>query len=112
MIRRADGADFLLIAQHDHALLAGTLAEQFGNEYFATPEPRDSVLIAVSQHDCGWPLHDDQPTLNKSDHPLDVFETPQNIALEVWTASVDRAAAKDPYAGLLVACMCCRCRSL
>ncbi len=102
MIRRADGADFLLIAQNDHALLAGTLAEHFGNDFFATAEPRESVLKGVNLHDSGWPLHDDNPTLNKANLPLDVFETPQKIALEVWTASVDRAAVQDPYAGLLV----------
>jgi hypothetical protein len=102
MIRRADGADLLLITQHDHALIAGELAEQFGNEYFAKPDPREPVLLGVSQHDCGWPLHDDDPTLNANNLPLDVFETPQDIAIKVWTASVERAAAKDSYAGLLV----------
>ena len=102
MIRRSDGADFLLISQHDHALLSGELAEHFGNEYFSTPDPRQSALLGVRLHDCGWPLHDDQPTLNSTGAPLDVFETTREIALKVWTASVERAAAKDPYAGLLV----------
>ena len=102
MIRRAEGSDFLLITQHDHALIAGELAEQFGNEYFAQPEPRASVLMGVSMHDAGWPLHDDAPRLNKDSYPLDVFESTQDVALKVWSASVERAAAKDPYAGLLV----------
>ena len=53
-------------------------------------------------HDCGWPLHDDEPTLNRDGKPLDVFETTREIALQVWTASVERAAAADRYAGLLV----------
>lgn len=102
MIRRADEGGWLLIAQHDHALLSGELAEHFGNEYFATPDPRDSVIKAVSQHDCGWPVHDDEPTINADGLPLDVFESSQSVALKVWTASVERASEKDAYAGLLV----------
>ena len=102
MIRREEGEHFLLIAQHDHALIAGELAEHFGNADFAPPEPREPALRGVRLHDCGWPTHDDQPTVNKDGKPLDVFETPREIALPVWTASVEKAAAADPYAGLLV----------
>ena len=102
VIRREEGDHFLLVTQHDHALIAGELAEHFGNEYFAAPQPRESVLSGVRLHDCGWPMHDDQPTRSKDGKPLDVFETPRDIALPVWTASVEKAAAADPYAGLLV----------
>jgi hypothetical protein len=102
MIRREEQGDFLLIAQHDHALIAGELAEQFGNDSFARPEPRDHALRGVRLHDCGWPLHDDAPIRNKEGKPLDVFETTREIALKVWTASADKASAADPYAGLLV----------
>ncbi|HYO09815.1 MAG TPA: DUF3891 family protein [Tepidisphaeraceae bacterium] len=101
MIRRQDRDEFLLITQHDHALIAGELAEHVGNGYFGPPEPREAALIGIAQHDSGWPLHDDEPTLNKAGQPLDVFETTREIALKVWTASVDRATAKHPYAGLL-----------
>jgi hypothetical protein len=102
MIRRDDEGGFLLITQHDHALISGELAEQFGNEVFATPEPRESVMRGIRLHDCGWPLHDDAPTINKTGLPLDVFECPREIALKVWAASAERAGAEDPYAGLLV----------
>ena len=102
MIRREDQADFLLITQHDHALISGELAEAFGNNRFATPQPAEQAIMGIRLHDCGWPLHDDQPTLNKEGKPLDVFETTPAIGLKVWTASADRAAQQDPYAGLLV----------
>jgi hypothetical protein len=106
VIRRevqGDGqAEYLLIAQHDHALIAGELAEHFGNDHFARPEPREAALQGVRLHDCGWPLHDEQPTINKEGKPLDVFETPREIALRVWTASAEKASAINPYAGLLV----------
>lgn len=101
MIRREAGDTFVLFTQHDHAVLAGQLARHFGNERFGRPKPYEQTMIGVSMHDSGWPLHDDRPTLNPKRLPLDVFESPREIALAVWTASAERAAAADPYAGLL-----------
>jgi len=102
MIRREADGDFLLITQKDHATAAGELAAHFGNAKFTAPMPREPLLTAVSMHDQGWPLHDDEPTLNDRGLPLDVFETPRSIALRVWAESAERAALVDPYAGLLV----------
>jgi hypothetical protein len=101
MIRREQAGSTLLIAQHDHALLAGRLAGQFGNDRFPRPEPFEATVRGVMLHDSGWPLHDDNPTLNDFGLPLDVFEAPRSIALAVWAAGADRAAQADPYAGLL-----------
>jgi hypothetical protein len=101
MIRREEGADYLLIAQHDHALIAGELASHVGNDRFAPPNPYEPVVAGVRLHDCGWPTHDDFPTINVDGAPLDVFESTSEIAIKAWTASAERAAAKDPYAGLL-----------
>jgi hypothetical protein len=102
MIRRETGSAFFLITQEDHARLSGQLAERFGNALFAKPQPREATLTGIRLHDAGWPLHDDEPTLNAAGLPLDVFEVPRAIALKVWSASAERAAAVDPYAGLLV----------
>lgn len=102
MIRRPGNSELLLITQHDHALLAGELASHFGNVRFARPARAKSVLTAVAMHDCGWPLHDERPTLNPHHRPLDVFETPARIGVKVWSASASRAAEVDAYAGLLV----------
>src|SRR3954471_14996863 len=69
MIRRHVGEEFFLIAQDDHAKLAGELARHFGNDRFARPEPQNEVIAGVSLHDAGWPLHDDEPTLNAGGLP-------------------------------------------
>lgn len=100
MIRRHVGDEFWMITQNDHAIISGELARHFGGNGFAAPDPR--TVRATALHDCGWPLHDDNPTLNRNRLPLDVFETPRQIGLMVWTASAERAAREDPYAGLLV----------
>lgn len=101
MIRRHVGNEYWLITQHDHALLAGELARHVGNKLFASMS--DSAMEGTSLHDCGWPVHDDKPTLNAKGQPIDVFESTPEIALRVWQAGSERAAESgDDYAALLV----------
>lgn len=100
MIRHRHGNEFFLFTQHDHALLSGRLAEQISGSVVARPLP--AAIKGIAMHDCGWPVHDDEPTLNARGEPLHVFETPPKIATRVWTASARRAANMDPYSGLLV----------
>src|SRR5215213_9852041 len=103
MIRHRQGSDFLLITQDDHARLSGRFAEHIGNGQFAAPSPRAESIRGAALHDCGWPLHDDQPTLNPKGEPLHVLESPMAIATRVWTESARRAYQEaGPYAGLLV----------
>jgi len=102
MIRRDAGSDFLLFAQHDHALAAGALSLHVGNSVFAKPDPFDAFVDATRLHDCGWPLHDDSPTLNTHGQPTDVFEIPRTIALKVWRESVDRAQGAGDWQAMLV----------
>ncbi|HSU66058.1 MAG TPA: DUF3891 family protein, partial [Tepidisphaeraceae bacterium] len=100
MIRHRREDEFLLFTQHDHALLAGRLAEHISGALIARPSPE--TIQGIALHDCGWPLHDDEPTINPRGLPLHVFETPPEISTVVWSASARRAANKDPYSGLLV----------
>jgi hypothetical protein len=102
MIRRDQGNEFVLITQQDHALLSGELARHVGNGLFARPAPFDRVIQGISLHDCGWPTHDNHPTLNANGQPRHVFESTPDISLPIFTTSVDRVIAKDKYAGLLV----------
>jgi hypothetical protein len=102
MIRRDAGSDFLLVTQHDHALAAGQFARGVGAASFTPPSPLEAVADAVAEHDCGWPLHDDEPTLNRDGLPLHVFEVPIPLAVRVWSASVEGAMTRGDYQGLLV----------
>src|SRR5258705_12481122 len=102
MIRRRVGDWYFLFAQHDHAHWCGELAARYGNKNFDRAEPFQQSVRAVGLHDCGWPIHDQRPTLNKQGLPLHVFETPLNVALEVWQAGVERVADEEPYTQLLV----------
>ncbi|MBC8108195.1 MAG: DUF3891 family protein [Anaerolineae bacterium] len=101
MIRRRVGDEFWLITQHEHALLSGELARHVGNKRFDAPS--ESAIRGIALHDCGWPVHDDQPTLNSKHQPIDLFESTHEIGLKVWQAGSERAvAAGDDYAALLV----------
>jgi len=100
MIRHRRGREFFLFKQNDHALLSGQLAERIGGGPLDRPSPK--TIQAIALHDSGWPLHDDAPTLNARGESLHVFETPPQIGTRVWAASAQRAAAVDPYCGLLV----------
>ncbi len=102
MIRREMANSFLLFAQDDHARLSGELAGHYGNRFFAKPEPAQETIVAVRRHDCGWPLHDDLPILNKDGLPLDVFDTPLDVAIAVWQAGVEKVADEPAYTQLLV----------
>jgi hypothetical protein len=107
MIRREENGTWYLIRQDDHARLSGDLARQIGNERFqpltsCDPDLAAKAILGISMHDEGWPLHDDQPTLNPRLHPRDVFESKTDQVMKIWTESANRAQWADPYAGLLV----------
>lgn len=102
MIRRRDVDNFHLVTQHDHARLSAALASQIGG-VFSPPSRGWQTILGIALHDCGWPLHDDSPTLNEQSQPTDVFETPPDLALHVWEAGAARAeATAPPYSALLV----------
>lgn len=102
MIRHRLGDEFVLITQNDHAVLSGKLATRAGNALFSLPSPYQETVDGTALHDCGWPLHDDRPTLNPQGQPLHVLESPMTVAIPVWSESVRGATEKSPYAGLLV----------
>lgn len=100
MIRHHHGSEFWLVTQNDHALLSGHLAERMSGRVIARPAPQ--TIRGIALHDCGWPLHDDAPTVNARGEPLHVFEAPPPVATRVWSESARLAVAEDAYAGLLV----------
>jgi len=100
MIRHRHDDEFFLFTQHDHALLSAKMAERISGAVIARPAAQ--TVRGTSLHDCGWPLHDDSPTVNGSGEPLHLFETPPRIATRVWAESARIAADQDAYSGLLV----------
>jgi hypothetical protein len=98
MIRREVDNQFLLITQEDHARLAGELARRLGDAWRAP----DDVIAAIGAHDGGWKLHDAAPTVNREGLPLHVFETPAELSVRLWRASIQRGEALGARAQLLI----------
>ncbi len=98
MIRRPLPDGDLLITQAEHALQAGRLAAALKD----LPEPREALIRAVSLHDAGWPLIDDQPEPLADGRPPHVFDHDTSYSAPAWRRSVAVARASGPLEALLV----------
>lgn len=104
MIRRDDTDGWILITQYDHAILAGNLMEHWGNETFSSPLPRDEVLFAVREHDCGWKEWDSSPKINpENGYPANFMEMESSDQTGIWRRCFESHAQEHPYASALIA---------
>ncbi len=102
MIVQARDGQLLLIRQTDHAALAGVFAEHWGNAAFATPSPREPLLIAATHHDDGWLSWEAAPRIDPSTRrPYQFTAMPIAEHVGFYRTGIDRVLARDPYAGLL-----------
>ena len=69
MIRTETPTHWLLVSHPDHARLAGQIADAWGNDVFARPEPYDSLRYAIYHHDDGWLDRDAAPRLTPAGLP-------------------------------------------
>ena len=54
MIVRPFRGRLLIVRQTDHMALSGQLADAWGNDHFARPEPFAPLAVAAAEHDAGW----------------------------------------------------------
>ncbi|WP_124726610.1 DUF3891 family protein [Staphylospora marina] len=98
MIVRKSGDLFVLIRQHDHALVSGQLAERLKPEW-KLPE---NVVRGISLHDCGWEELDEEILWNERTGAPHSFEDyPLAPKVRAYTHGIDRVEEKDPYAAFL-----------
>lgn len=98
MIVRQRGDHFLLIHQHDHAILAGELAKHLSQ----TIRPLKETLYAISHHDVGWEKLDQQVLWNKEmDRPYDFMDYPLAPKLQAYENGIAQVEAYSLYAGYL-----------
>jgi hypothetical protein len=100
LLQRRVGA-FRLIRQHDHALLAGSLAfswRQNGRSLAG------STALATALHDVVWRAEDERPRLDDaSGAPHDFTTVPAPAKRRFVELGVERLALVDPDAAALVA---------
>lgn len=92
---------YRLVTQPDHSRQVGRLARHWGNDRFDDPVPRHGCLVAAEVHDNGWRTYDRQPHLVDGD-PAGIADPPKKQWTDFYRRGPRRAAAVDPYAGLLV----------
>ena len=102
MILAPAGDGLRLVTQPEHAALAGSLAEAWGADGFAAPDPLPAVRLAVHAHDDGWQPVDRHPTLTDDGTPRNFHEQPADRWTRLYRRGIDEVARADRYAGLLV----------
>ena len=93
---------YRFVTQPDHAELAGTFAEHWGNEAFEAPGPPAAVVLAAHDHDDGWRAYDRRPHLHDDGTPVDFREMSADPWVDLYDEGIEAVASVDPYAGLLV----------
>ena len=92
----------MLVRQPDHAVLAGSLAQGWGNDQFGVPVHREALLCAATHHDDGWLEMDGRPTYNpEAQRPAHFTEVPLAESVGPYGRGVESVYARDPHAGAL-----------
>jgi hypothetical protein len=98
MIVRARPDTFLLFEQHEHALIAG----EFALRWRERPDPLESTLYAIVNHDLGWCELDRDVLWNEEkDRPYSFVDYPLHLKLPAQKRGIDAVEDHDPYAGCL-----------
>jgi hypothetical protein len=104
--QRQAASDWWLVAQPDHAALAGDLAACIRAPQF--PRLDAEVVRAITLHDEGWAAFDRTPSLDGLGRPLSFLEVGLNDFLRAWRDSIARAERDSPIGGILVSEHFCR----
>jgi hypothetical protein len=99
IVRSAPGCVHL-ITQPDHAALSRRVMEHWAP--LADADRRDSILLAIGEHDNGWREPDANPAIDDTGRVIDFVNALADVKQRVWPRGVARLAA-DPYAAALVA---------
>jgi len=98
IVREKDGS-YVLIKQHDHALISGEFARRWANR----PRPLESTLYAVAHHDVAWQGPDARVNWNKeTGRPYSFVDYPPGLKVRAYSEALDWLEERDPYA----ACLC------
>ncbi|CAA9481338.1 MAG: hypothetical protein AVDCRST_MAG12-1523 [uncultured Rubrobacteraceae bacterium] len=98
MIVRERADSFVLVEQHEHALVSG----EFGRRWVEGPVPLGSTLYAVDNHDVAWREPDREVLWNEaSGRPYSFLDYPLGAKLAAQRRGIERVEAGDAYAGCL-----------
>lgn len=97
-------AQLVFTTQPEHAVFAAELLSLWRRDGLPDHPRRAELLFAVREHDNGWREPDAAPAVDPTTgEPYDVHTFPTHERAELWARAVDRFAAEQPYAALLIA---------
>lgn len=100
MIRRCSEDGWEVVRQPAHGALAAALLDAIGDR----PQgPAEAVRVAVAHHDDGWAARDETVREGPDGGPETFLDLPLRDHLALSDASVTAVAARDAYAGAVVA---------
>lgn len=98
MLVRVRQGGYALVEQYEHGLISGELASRWSWE----PNPSDSALYAISEHDLAWKELDAEVLWSpETGEPYNFFEYPVEPRLAAYRRGIDAVETRDAYAGLL-----------
>jgi Protein of unknown function (DUF3891) len=103
MILRRDGEALLVIRQPDHALLALAILDGWRPGSLENHPRRAAIRLAAREHDNGWAEEDAAAQIDDDGRPVDFVAASLDVKLRLWARGIDRLAAQDSYAAVLVA---------
>jgi hypothetical protein len=90
---------FVLVKQHDHALVSG----EFARRWARRPRPLESTLYAIAHHDVAWQGPDAQVRWNEqTGRPYSFVDYPPEPKVRAYKEGLDWLEERDAYA----ACLC------
>ena len=99
MIVRKRPDSYLLVKQHDHALVSGEFAKHWARK----PRPLDSTLYAIAHHDVAWKGPDASVRWNEeTGRPYSFTDYPAEPKIRAYSEGLDWLEERDAYA----ACLC------
>ncbi|HET7521885.1 MAG TPA: DUF3891 family protein [Bacillales bacterium] len=106
LIVRESGNFYIFIRQHDHGLLSGEIAANWGNDPFQPPEHK--LVLAASLHDVSWIEADARLPWNEEQNlPFDFTSYPLHKRLDMYEKGLNTTERLNPYGGLLTSMHYC-----
>jgi hypothetical protein len=103
MLFRESAAATIAIPQPSHAWLAGQIVRAWGNTAFGNVTPFEEVCLGAEQHDIGWLIWEQEPTLNPvTGRPHSFREMNVAAHTAIWRQGTKMALALGRYPALLV----------
>ncbi|WP_082231937.1 DUF3891 family protein [Halobacillus massiliensis] len=102
MIVNEQENQFIMIAQHDHALVSGEIVLHWKNKFLLRSKLREEADWAISQHDRAWIPLDEEPIWNEEkQRPYSFIDYPVNEKLKAYQRGIQETADRSYYAGIL-----------